>query len=335
MNGTVRTVSKKECVSSLGNAATLRHLQCDGITFMNDLCSFVLTPDGIARSALLSESKAAEDGCGMIVREVPSFLRDSESPSDLIPFFSLFHDNGLLEEMVARSGLTVTGFLQRYLLQPYAKVFVELLFFQHISIEAHGQNLLWQIDAETRLPSQFMYRDMGGVNMLLTPENKQHLPESLAEPHYYYQSTHIQDAADAVETHWVKSVLFNLTKRLVRSDTLQKDDAALRRWHEKMSTGGFLRNWTIPDAQDRYRHDESIPEKQFICYGYVEEMFKQALLTEIAARKIVAQLAGKYPYINDMIDEYKQFSSQTREWFRPLTYTLYSHWLALKGIRSK
>lgn len=171
--------------------------------------------------------------------------------------------------------------------------------------------------------------------MLLTPENKQHLPESLAEPHYYYQSTHIQDAADAIETHWVNSVLFNLTKRLVRSDTLQNGDAALRQLLEKMSAGGFLRNWTIPDGRDRYRHDESIPEEQFICHGYVEEMFRQALLAEIAVRRIDAQLTGKYPYIDDMIDEYKQFTSRTREWFRPLIYTLYSHWLTFKGIRPK
>lgn len=333
MNGVVRTVSEKECVSSIGNATTLRNLQCDGITFLNDLCALVLTPDGIEPSAVLPESKAIEDGCGMIVREVPPFLLGSESSFDLIPFFSLFHDNGLLEDMVARSGLNVTAFLDQYLLRPYAKIFVELLFHRHISIEAHGQNLLWQIDNRTGLPCQFMYRDMGGVNMLLTPENKQYLLEPLADPRHYYQSTHIKDAADAIEVHWVKSILFNLTKRLVRSNLLRKDDIDLQQWYEKMSEGEFLPNWTVPDARDCYRHAESIPEKQFICYGYVEKMFMQALLAEIAERGIRAQVASKYSYIEGMIEEYKRFSSQTHERFWPLIYTLYSHWLAFKGIR--
>lgn len=333
INGTVRTVSEKECASSLGNAATLRNLECAGITFMNDLCAFVPTPDGIDPSAVLPDNKAAEDRFGMIVREVPPFLFDSESHIQLIPFFALFHDNGWLEHMVNRSGLTATGFLQQYLLQPYAKVFVELLFFRHISIQAHGQNFLWQIDTDTGLPRQFMYRDMGGVNMLLTPENKKHLPESLTKPGYYYQSTHIQDAADAIETHWVISVLFNLTKRIVRSRTLREGDAVLGQWYESMSKGGYLGNWTSSDERAPYRHDESIPEKNFICYGYVEDLFKQALLTEITARGIDEQLAGKYAYLDGMIREYKDSSNETREWFRPLIHTLYSHWLAFKGIR--
>lgn len=329
INNALRVLSKKECMSSIGSAIVLQNFRNEDMDFMRDLWTVVPKATAIDHSVMDTRGvHGVIEQCGMIVRAMPDFLMANDGQRELLPFFSLFHQNDLLETMVAASGLTVTNFLLQFLLQPFARVFVDLLFFHHISLEAHGQNLLWVISAATGLPECLMYRDMGGVNMLRTAENMALLPADLQSPDYFYEETHLDDACGTLEDHWVGSVLFNLNKRLLRSESLKNGDSALRAWAVNMADSGALCNWQLPGDRDSAAHQQRIPQSIYRRYGYLEEIFKHCLTAELYRREIPQTLARTYSYLPALMEGYATPAQEgLTAWFEPLIYTLYSHWL--------
>lgn len=327
----VRVLTEKECISSIGNACILENRHSADMAFMRDLCAFIPVAGSIDPAAICGTSLSSGQHYGMIVREIPDFLLRKNSPSMLVPMFALFHDNGMLEGMVAASAMTVSDFLCHYLLIPYARAFVDLLFFHHISIQSHGQNLLWVISRLTGLPLQLIYRDMGGVNLLLPDSSDSPLPPVLSESKHYYQDTHLADATDALEHHWIAGVLFNLTKRLARSEHFRETDPVLGLWHAQMQHRNLLCNWNSEKDPDPYRHQETIPIASYMRYGHVEDLFKICLMAQIKARQIPHILAERYDYMSDLVGSYEtQGGDQSSLWFQPLIHTLYSHWLCLR-----
>lgn len=124
--------------------------------------------------------------------------------------------------MILRSKRNHTQFLCEKILRPFSRVIVELLYSQNISIEAHGQNLLLVINNQSLQPievfsylihvisryfilmsmkgSEFMYRDMGGANVLLNENQLQSLglPNNLVSNQYFYWDTFYVDSGLAI-----------------------------------------------------------------------------------------------------------------------------------------
>lgn len=343
----LRILTLRECFSSIGNACILERQAQDisctteatqipgaTISVMKDVCAIVPHAHFIARHAAMDRTMSDREDlqCGMIIREIPAYLRDDFACVKPVPFFALWHDNGMLEDMVTCSGLVVTEFLKTYLLDPFAALIVDMLFFRNISIEAHAQNLFWLVGTGTGLPCGFAYRDMGGVNVLLTDDTIASLPDRLRDPTYYYHDSHVHDAATTIERHFVGSVLFDLTKRLVRSKALRADDPQLLAWYAQMKQRGVLCNWTLNACDDeacsRYAHQTEIPEHQYVRYGYVEELFRQSFLHAVEQRDIRSHLITRFPYLRSMFAGFERgFVNSTQEWFRPFVASMYAHWI--------
>jgi hypothetical protein len=125
---------------------------------------------------------------------------------------------------------------------------------------------------------------MGGANVLMTPEELAELPMNLAHSDFFYWATFNVDCGLAVEYEFVKRLLFNLTKQLVKSKT-PISDPEFREWRLQMASQDHLVNWTqcVPN-QPFSANDEHVQElttAQFMCYGYVERKFKDIFIHEM------------------------------------------------------
>jgi hypothetical protein len=213
---------------------------------------------------------------GMLYRKMPSFL-DPQLPNDLglytIPLLSLYSvkNRELLQRLVTAQGGTVTEFLTKSLLKPFACIFIELLYHHQTSIEAHGQNLLLILDKSNRIHG-LLYRDMGGVNQLINEEEFSSLPQNIRHPEEFYSKNHKIDAAKALEHHFIRRGLFPLTKQLVKCASFQQQDHDFKRWFDQCAQNGFLKNWTTADLDSELHHTQ-LTASEFFRYGYVEYLF--------------------------------------------------------------
>lgn len=118
----------------------------------------------------------------------------------------------------------------------------------------------------------------------MTPDELAELPANLAHSEFFYWDTFHVDCGLAVEYEFVKRLLFNLTKQLVKSKT-PISDPEFREWRLQMAGQDYLVNWTqcIPNqafsASDE--HVQELTTAQFMCYGYVERKFKDIFIREM------------------------------------------------------
>ncbi len=101
-------------------------------------------------------------GNGWLFRTLPRRL--ARRGRSLVPAFSLASLRGdrppLLVDLVRRSGATAESFVLEHLLRPYVGAIAYLLFVQGIELEAHAQNVLFEVDGDDRLTGWIVFRDL-------------------------------------------------------------------------------------------------------------------------------------------------------------------------------
>ena len=126
-----------------------------------------------------------------------------------IPLFSLFEPRtGLLKHFIETSRLSAKQFIEEHIINPLAEMIIHQLFNGKMSAEIHPQNLLILID-QTTGSSKFLLRDMNGINALLDFDR---LPDDLKSIEYFYQETHLQDAATTIERHFIGQLIYELSR---------------------------------------------------------------------------------------------------------------------------
>jgi len=318
IGGVSRILSLKECAGSVAATAILQK-KSSKIEFMQDSFSFVLNTE--------NQKKA-----GMIYRAIPDRL----SNQYVVPLFSLFgsKNKDLLDFIIQKSGQNPTECIVNKILKPIAEGFIDLLYFHHVSIEIHGQNLLLVIDISNPndLKIELIYRDMGGVNCFLSEKNKQLLPKTLNQKDFFYCDSHVKDAAKVLEDI-TKKVLFNLTKQFVKSEDYVLKDPSFALWKSEVMKRGFIENWTVMgENNDLHKIDFSV--QSFYRYGYFEKIFGKLILNELTRKGIFIAISDynkelNYEYfLNKLENPQNPYNTCVEiEWFKELilqTYPLFS-----------
>ncbi|MGL5741744.1 MAG: IucA/IucC family C-terminal-domain containing protein [Legionella sp.] len=278
--GVSRIVTRRECGLSVGNSAifTQKLAKKDlNLTIFEEPLAYI--PKGYE--------------AGMIYRQLPNCLNPklaNEEKLYHIPLFSLhgIKNRDFFREIITVNGGNATVFLSKYFLSPFARIVIELLLYCNISIEAHAQNLLLVLDKDKRICS-FLYRDMGGVNQLFTPNELSGLPMNLRDPLLYYFETHIQDASTALEHHFVIRGLCPLTRQLVKDPAMKNSDPLFIAWLAEAAKHNFLQNWTLENL-DSDDYQRELPIHHFYRYGYVEAIFMECLMTVLQEKNWLAKI---------------------------------------------
>ena len=276
IEGVSRLLSMRECKVSVANTAILRQKiqeqaakgkESLPISFVEDVLSYV--------------PKGFEAQGGMLYRPLPTCLQPSAKTIEVMPLLAFYgvKNRDLFEKLIADHGVSLTDFLRERLFAPLSKIFVEMLVYYQTSIQAHGQNL--SIVLQDNQIQGFLYRDMGGVNQLITSEEQETmLPENLRDyPAYSYIENHAKDVKKAFEEHFSQRALFPLTKQLCKSQK-SFEDANFKGWFDFVNEAGLLSNWTttLPDSVDD-AHTIDLPSRQAFCrYGYVEGWFARVMI---------------------------------------------------------
>ena len=190
------------------------------------------------------------------------------------------------------------------------------------------------VDANSGQPIQgqeCLYRDMGGVNSLMTGgELATLLPEPLRDESFFYFDTHIKDAAVSIEDHFFQRTLFNFTKQFVKSERYTGVDPEFRAWKEGMEAAGLLVNWTAPAKLDD-SHQEALELSQFCYYGYVAKLFARVLMAEIDRKGVFRTIARSDPYIfsasSRQVLLQRIHIREPRRWFHTLLFDTYTCYL--------
>jgi hypothetical protein len=284
IGGAPRILSLKECAGSIGTSAVLQQ-KPSKIAFVKEDTSFV------PNTSLLNfaSSNAQVKGAGMIYRAIPDCLSGQQY---VIPLFALCGTNNrpLLEALIQQSNKTPTQFVKDFLLTPLADALVDLIYRQHVSIEAHGQNLLIAIDTSNPddVKINFVYRDMGGVNCLFSDKDREAMPKSTNNDDFYFLKSHFADTANVIEDI-SKKILFNLTKQFFKSETYGHSDPEFAAWKSAMIRMGFAGNWSIPN-ENPDAHQQNFTVNDFYRYGYFDKMFGNALLDALTRQGIFVEL---------------------------------------------
>ncbi len=224
--------------------------------------------------AVIPKGKQGLLDAAMIRRSGSIIFEAEQKGYSVFPLLALFgvQNHDLLRERVAKSGLTVTNYLIRRILEPIAETFFKLLIEGNIALEIHGQNLVM-------IGDKLAYRDAGGMNILPYERDfMEVLPEDLRDRGVFYKHDHVENAKWDIEEFFVFRVLFALTKSLVKNPEWRDTDPQFKRWYDQMEREGKLGNWTTGNDNDN-DHQAEIPEEKFVRYGYVETLFADVCLT--------------------------------------------------------
>jgi hypothetical protein len=275
IGGAVRVLHKKECGSSVRLSAIFSKRQ-PLMPFCPEDVSFVPDKSLISESFDVSRCK----GAGTIFRTLPADLSCRESDSFIIPLYSLLGSANVsfLSLLISQSRMTPEDFLENKILRPLAKIMLNQICMQHISLEIHAQNLLLKIKPSTDdMIIDFLYRDLGGGNFKMQPSDMEYLPENLRSDEFSWEQNYVKDAADVVEAFSFK-VLFSFTKLFFNTEDLYSQSPKFNLWREEMQVRGFDVNWIVTDGKDR--HIDKVPLEKFSRYGYFEKRFGQFLVEE-------------------------------------------------------
>ncbi len=213
IGGVVRTIPRGEVARSLGVTMIL---QAAGAELPED---FVFLPEFYGLMP-----KAMRRG-GMILRSLPpAYLNSSKR---LMPLFALYtspNKNTLapIQKMIRESGLLGRNFVLEHIIRPFAGQWLSLAIESGITVEAHAQNILVEVDRRERLTGTFVYRDFGGFNIDLTfrREHKLAMPKELplieGEGKDYHQKSHREALRASLENYFEGGFLYGLGEALTR-----------------------------------------------------------------------------------------------------------------------
>lgn len=210
IGGVVRTIPQGEVVRSLGTTEVLyKNLSALPKSFKFFPETFSLIPKSLARG-------------GMIIREIPQAITSGNER--FIPLFSLYADRAgkapLLAEMIALSGIPTEEFIQKRIIDPFVKQWVNLVLINGLSMEPHAQNVLIGLNARGLPNGEFMHRDFGGFNIdfkhfsELEMQRPDHLPVINSLDEDYHQKFHSKSIQQSLETYFEQGFIYNLDQKV-------------------------------------------------------------------------------------------------------------------------
>lgn len=210
IGGVVRTIPQGEIARSLGTTEVLyknKPILPKSFKFFPE--SLSLIPKDMARG-------------GMIIREIPKDVANGKSR--VIPLFSLYADRGdqptVLAEMIQKSGIEPVEFVEKKIIEPFVKQWVEMVMVHGISMEPHAQNVMIGLDANNLPNGEFMHRDFGGFNLdlknferlkTLLPKN---LPTIQGIEEDYHQRFSEASINQSLEIFFEQGFIYNLEQKM-------------------------------------------------------------------------------------------------------------------------
>lgn len=154
--GEYRGLGAAAVASSVGKTRLL-----DAWPHSHDL-QFLREPFGVVRRAGTEEEE------GYLVRELPAAVRAGRRT--LRPFLALTNPSRdgeppLLHALARACGQSLVAFARRALLEPFLDAYVDAAVRLGMAAEAHGQNLLVELEDGGRPTGRFYLRDMEGVSL--------------------------------------------------------------------------------------------------------------------------------------------------------------------------
>ena len=324
ISGVLRCVKEKECACSVATNLILNKRNVP-IFLMQEDMAFV------PKKSLMAPEFApvVDSGAGMIHRVIPDILTTDHPHRFIMPFYALFgrKNSYFIDILLKQAKLTPTDFFEKKLLRPLAKLLVELIYFKKASFEFHGQNLLLIVNTHTSqgIHIDFLFRDIGSVNIIIQEDEKSSLPNNLRNDSFFYSKNHVIDSALCVEK-FVKTALFNFTKSCFKSDAMTSFDAGFISWKDEMIKRGYANNWTIFGRDDESHEVRQTPESMY-TYGYFEKIFGRLFFEELEKRGILNEAKKILPernyaeFFGLLEDPQDVFSpSNLRQWFFVLVY---------------
>lgn len=112
-----------------------------------------------------NENENNENGSGgMVIREIPKDLL--EDKIEIMPCFALYtkqkYSSIPLYNMIHISGLNSYDWINKYIIKPFVKKYLQLEINNGITFECHSQNLL--IEIKNDQPYNFYFRDLDGLD---------------------------------------------------------------------------------------------------------------------------------------------------------------------------
>ncbi len=211
--GVVRTIPKGEVARSVGVSKILGLAQAEMPTSFGFMPEFFgVMPKGMDRG-------------GMILR---ALLKNySSGASRLIPMFALYTKPDAdtlspIENMIKQTYLSPRDFVSFKILRPFVEQWVELAVNHGITMEAHAQNFLMEVNLYGMPTGKFVHRDFGGFNINLQFRRTHNLkmPESLPtvtnEKEDYHQKFKEQALRQSLEVYFEGGFLFGMSEMLVK-----------------------------------------------------------------------------------------------------------------------
>ncbi len=213
IGGVVRTLPKGEIARSVGVTQILEAAVDElpkSFSYLPEY--FGVMPHGMERG-------------GMILRSVPAKVSSGETR--VMPLFAIYTrpnatTKSPIEVMLQQTRLSAEEFVLTKVLRPFANQWVDLVVNHGIAIEAHAQNVLFEISPHGLPTGNFVYRDFGGFNIDLN-FRRNHLlamPKSLPivvnEVTDYHQEHHEKAIRQSLETYFEGGFLYGLSEELMR-----------------------------------------------------------------------------------------------------------------------
>ena len=206
----IRTISRAESVQSVGISKYISSRKKE----LSDTFQFIAEPLGVI-------PKGWARG-GQIIRPVPSEILQNKT--HLVPLFSLTapqpDGSTLFERMARKSGLDPYTFARERILRPFLKGWTEWAIDGGLSMAAHSQNVLIELNNEGNPTGRFFHRDMGGMNLDLESPGARRFAGSL--PVFstlasdYHQDFRIKARETSIKTYFQNRFLYNIDKDVSR-----------------------------------------------------------------------------------------------------------------------
>ena len=196
----IRTIPKGEVARSVGYTKYTDQLESPNKNFQ------------IIREPLGIIPKKFERG-GQILREIP--YEGFKNKNKLIPFFSLYSreqgETTLLKEMIKRSGEHPLDFVNKKILKPFAQAWVDWAIDGKLVMEAHGQNVLIQLNKEGDPTGTFYHRDLGGFSASLSEINFDgELPYFGTIKDDYHLKSHKKALTQSLHSYFEGGIVYNI-----------------------------------------------------------------------------------------------------------------------------
>lgn len=161
---------------------------------------------------------------GQIIRPIPPEVLKGQTR--LLPLFSLTapqKQGTILENMIRESGKDPYQFARESILIPFVKGWTEWAIEGALSMEAHSQNVLIEVDHRGLPTGVFHHRDMGGMNLdmsspFVSSSELEKLPVFSELKGDYHQNFTAQARETSLAVYFRERFLYNIDRELQKLD---------------------------------------------------------------------------------------------------------------------